>query len=259
MSNMKPCRHAGCDKEFKTGSGRWKHEKKCEFRPQETEQTQESTVEEIPVEETPMEGAEPVMEDDSSSLLSSTPSADETPPPSASSKWQSFDMGFDSSVTEAMPAPLKMMAKPSGSGKKLTKQEAKAQEDLNIVLLKSGLTMLYGAMTKYGQAALLDDDFTVQHSENDKNMVAGAQWRYLKSKGIIPSNVVNEGVLAAGMTLWYVSPTYKIVRKSKVAMLKGRLGFLQKIPLIGRLFGRKKNKKVTLNDFAPKGDEDHAQ
>ena len=110
-------------------------------------------------------------------------------------------------------------------------------------------------MTKYGQAALLDDDFTVQHSENDKNMVAGAQWRYLKSKGIIPSNVVNEGVLAAGMTLWYVSPTYKIVRKSKVAMLKGRLGFLQKIPLIGRLFGRKKNKKITLNDFATKGDD----
>lgn len=256
MSNMKPCRHAGCDKEFKTGSGRWKHEKKCEFRPQETEQTQESTVEEIPVEETPMEGAEPVMEDDSSSLLSSTPSADETPPPSASSKWQSFDMGFDDSVTEAMPAPLKMMAKPSASGKKLTKQEAKAQEDLNIVLLKSGLTMLDGAMTKYGQAALLDDDFSVQHSEKDKNMVAGAQWRYLKSKGIIPSNVVNEGVLAAGMTLWYVSPTYKIVRKSKVAMLKGRFGFLQKIPLIGRLFGgKKKSKKVTLNDFAPKGDD----
>ena len=249
---MKPCRHEGCDKEFKTGSGRWKHESKCAFNPQETQET----TEEIPVVETQTEGAEPVTEDDSSSLLSSTPSSEETPTPSTSSKWQSFDMGFDDSVTEAMPAPLKMMAKPSAGGKKLTKQEAKAQEDLNIVLLKSGLTMLDGAMTKYGQAALLDDDFSVQHSENDKNMVAGAQWRYLKSKGIIPSNVVNEGVLAAGMTLWYVSPTYKIVRKSKVAMLKGRLGFLQRIPLIGRLFGRKKKVKgVTLNDFASKGDD----
>lgn len=248
----KVCRH-GCGRTFKTGSGRWKHEQKRNCMP-------DLESEDIPVEETITEGAEETSatEDDSSSLLS-TPSEDSSPPPSTSeSTWQTFDMGFDNEVTDTMPAPLKMMAKHKPT-KKLSKAEAKAQEDLNIVLLKSGLTMADGLMTKYGQAALLDDDFKVQHSEADKNMVAGAQWRYLKSKGVIPSNVVNEGVLAAGMTLWYLSPTYKIVRKSKVGMLKGRLSFLQKIPLIGRLFGRKKKQRTTLHDFAPKGDDTDAQ
>lgn len=240
MSDEYFCRNEGCPKTFKTRSGRFKHEKKCSYAPTDdvvvSETVDES--EDIMVEETTV--VSPSSDDDFGEQPTSTTS---------SSKWQSFDMGFDDTVTETMPQPLKMLTKPPPAKKKMTKAEAKAEEDLNMSLLVGGLSIADSLMSKYGKATLLNDDFEVKHSDADKRMVAGAQWRYLKSKGVVPSAVVNEGLIAAGMTAWYLSPVVKITRKSKVPMLKGRLRFLQRLPLIGRFLGRRKrNPKIT--DFA---------
>ena len=180
-----------------------------------------------------------------------------TATPSSEPEWFNFDMGFDEDITEVMPTPLKMLAKPQEKVKgKKSKAQLKAEADLNIQLLKSGLSIGDSLLTRYGRAVMLDEEYSVKHSDADKNMVAEAQWRYLESKGVIPSNVVNEGLIAAGMTAWYFgSPLMEIRKKSKVPLLKGvskRMGFLQRLPLIGRLFGRRKKDKeqTTLPSFA---------
>jgi hypothetical protein len=231
MSDVVNCRY--CGKEYKSRGSCWKHEQKCE----------ESTVDESdglpspPAEEVP------------SPPSSSSDNEDSTPPSTTSSndpEWMSFDMGFDDTVTEVMPTPLKLIAKDAKKDKKkkLNQAEQKALGNLNVQLLKSGLTIGDSLLTKYGRAVTLDEDYLVKHSEADKDMVAEAQWRYLESKGVIPSNVINEGVIAAGMTAWYFGkPAMEIRKRSKVPLLKGvgkRMGFLGRLPLIGRIFKRRR-------------------
>jgi len=244
---MLSCRNEGCSKQFKTRSGRYKHEKKCEFG--------SNSDEEVIVTET-VDEVQTTSEEETSVVSSASEDVpvEETASTTSDSKWQSFDMGFNDEVTEVMPQPLKMLTKPQPrSNKKMTKAEMKAEEDLNMSLLVGGLTIADSLMSKYGKATLLDEDFEVKHSDADKKMVAGSQWRYLKSKGVVPSDVVNEGIIAAGMTAWYLSPVVKITRKSKVPMLKGRLRFFQRLPLLGRFFGRRKKNK---QDFAQEVKDD---
>lgn len=232
-AKMVNCRH--CDREYKSRGSCWKHEQKCDLNP-------ENEVEEY------TDGVS-----DNTSSASSSPPSDtafdgepSTPSPNEP-EWLDFDMGFDDTVTEVMPTPLKMMAKEAKKpkGKKLNKAEQKALGNLNVQLLKSGLTIGDSLLTRYAQAVTLQDDYLVKHSESDKDMVAEAQWRYLESKGVIPSNVINEGVIAAGMTAWYFGkPAMEIRKQSKVKLLRGvggRLSFLGRLPLIGRIFKRRRN------------------
>lgn len=233
MSAVVNCRH--CGKEYKSRGSCWKHEQKCSEAPTVVESDEPSsyTPEEVP--------SPPSSESDESGSSPTTTTSSNDP------EWMSFDMGFDDSVTEVMPTPLKLIAKDAKkdkSKKKLTQAEQKALGNLNIQLLKSGLTIGDSLLTKYGRAVTLDEDYLVKHSEADKDMVAEAQWRYLESKGVIPSNVINEGVIAAGMTAWYFGkPAMEIRKKSKVPLLKGvgkRVSFLGRLPLIGRIFKRKR-------------------
>lgn len=234
MSKTVNCRH--CDKEYKSRGSCWKHEQKCALNPEN------NAGEEVP----------PQQNDDgflASSSASSTSESESNPTPAPTQdepNWMNFDMGFDDSITEVMPTPLKMLAKEANkpAGRKLTKQEQKALSNLNIQLLKSGLTIGDSLLTRYAQAVTLDEDYMVRHSDADKTMVAEAQWRYLESKGVIPSNVVNEGVIAAGMTAWYFGkPAMEIRKKSKVKLLKGvggRLSFFRRLPLVGRILNRRR-------------------
>lgn len=226
------CRH--CDKEYKSRGSCWKHEQKCDLN------TDNTTVVE-PSEQVASPVSPPVADTSGSDSVEETATTTSSTEP----EWFSFDMGFDDTITETMPQPLKMLAKPPSkqAGKK-TKAQLKAEADLNIQLLKSTLTIGDSLLTRYGRAVIMDEDFSVKHSEGDKDMVAEAQWRYLESKGVIPSNVVNEGLIAAGMTAWYFGkPVMEIRKKSKVPLLKGvgkRVSFLGRLPLIGRLFKRRK-------------------
>lgn len=225
-----------CGKEFKTRSGRYKHEKKCDII------IDDESVEDRPVEENTDEQTL-VVEGDSSAPTSPLDDVDSSPTSSTSSPWTEFTLDFDEEVTETMPTPLKMAVKQTKAkkGKKQTAAEKKAEEDLNIQLLKSGLTITDSLLTRYAQAVTLDENYTVKHFDADKNMVAGAQWRYLKSKDILPSAVINEGLIAGGMTAWYVgAPLMKIRKKSKVPMLGKVTGGLRRLPLIGRFLGRRK-------------------
>lgn len=245
-----------CGKTFKTRSGLWKHAKKHEPSYDDDEP--------IVVEEHTDEVA---ADDSSNSSFSDEGST--SAPSSTHSKWQSFTLNIDEEVTETMPTPLKMVARQTKqqSGSKKTKAQLEAEGKLNVALLKSGLGIVDGVLTKYGRAVTLDEEYSVKHSDADKTMVAEAQWRYLESKGVIPSMVINEGVLAAGMTAWYVgSPLMDIRKKSKrpLGLLKGTgkvATGLRRLPLIGRLFGRRKKNKdelfqTTLDEHGMVNDDD---
>jgi len=239
----------GCGRKYATRSGRFKHEKKCDQLNDDDDQ---------PIEVMETTDEQPDADDEVGTSSASIPPVDEdsSPSSSTSSSWQSFTLDIDENVTEVMPTPLKMAVKQSKApkGKKQTPAEKKAEEDLNIQLLKSGLTITDSLLTKYGRAVTLDESLVIRHSEADKNMVAGAQFRWLKTKDILPSAVINEGLIAGGMTAWYVgAPLMKIRKKSKVPMLGKVSGGLRRLPLIGRLLGRRKKKA---QDFAQEVKDD---
>lgn len=191
--------------------------------------------------------------------LGSAPDGDEdatpTPPPTLDDEpvWASFDLGFDDSVTHTAPTVLKVAANQAKNPpkKKMSKAEEKAHDNLNVQLLKGCLTVGDGLMERYARAVTLDDQYVIKHDDSTKTMTAEAQYRYLKSKGMDPSKVINEGVIAAALTAHYFgAPMLEVRKKSKVKLMKGRLGFLQRIPVLGRFFGRKrKPKQVTLEAY----------
>lgn len=225
-----------CGHTVKTRSALWKHKKN-----KHPETDSDSTGEEATV----------VSSAPASSGEEETP----TPPPTPDEPvWASFTLDFDDEVTDTAPAVLKIAAKeaanPKKAKKKMTKAEAKAFGDLNIALLSSGLRLGDQVMQRYARAVTLQDDYVVKHDESTIKMTAEAQWRYLDSKGIAPSLVINEGIIAGALTAHYFgAPLYRIRKESKVKLIKGRLGFLQRIPVLGRFLGRKKKKKQTDGDI----------
>ena len=119
----------------------------------------------------------------------------------------------------------------------------------NLEILKMGLTATDVLITKYGQAVMIDEDYTCKHGEEDKQMVAMAQYNWMMEKGIDPSSLVGTGAIAAAMTGYYIiPPVLKVRKKAKVRLFKnaGRvLSIPGKIPIIGRFFRRKPKQVIT--------------
>lgn len=216
-----------CGKEYQSRSGLWKHQKKAghgkfAVEPQEFSSSGED---------------EPTI---------GTPNpTDEQPPSSDSSpedttfEWADFDFGTNE-ATDVLPTPLKSIVKPMPGGTgKLTKVQAKALEDQNKGILKMMLTTVDSLLTAYGKGVCVDESFQVKHSESDKELVANAQYRYMEEKGLFLTNYLSSGMIAGSLTVWYVgTPLMRIRRNAKKKLIRGRL--LSRLPLIGRLFKRKK-------------------
>ena len=220
-----------CGKAYKSRSGLWKHEQKCDKDPME--HTQSSVVD------------EPV--DTSSSVASPTPTdsnevAEDTP----TSTWMDFDLGAgEVEYTDTAPTALKMITsmKPKDRNK-LTKAEEKAFKETEKAMLKMVLGGIDTVLTQYGKAVCIDPDFVVKHSESSKEMVASAQYAWMEEKGLSITKYANKGVVAGALTGWYIgAPLMRIKRDAKKPMLKriggGSRSLLSRIPLIGRLFKRK--------------------
>lgn len=219
-----------CGKSYKSRSGLWKHEQKCEVDPME--HTQSSVVD------------EPV---DSSSVASPTPTdsnevAEDTP----TSTWMDFDLGGgEVEYTDTAPTALKMITsmKPKDRSK-MSKAEEKAFKETEKAMLKMVLGGIDTVLTQYGKAVCLDPEFMVKHSESSKEMVASAQYEWMQEKGFSITKYANKGVVAGALTGWYIgAPLMRIKRDAKKPMLKriggGSRSLLSRLPLIGRLFKKK--------------------
>jgi len=117
----------------------------------------------------------------------------------------------------------------------MSKAQREALEKQNKAILKMGLTAIDVGLTKYGKAVSLDEEFEVKHTEEDKDLVASAQYRYLEEKGLFLTNYLSSGVIAASLTGWYIgTPILRIRKNAKRRLIRGRL--LSRLPLIGRFF-----------------------
>jgi len=181
-----------------------------------------------------------------------SPIPDPTPPPSqndvpveentSSAEWLDFEFE-EAQTTESIPTALKMLSS-FGKGEKKTPEQIQMMHTTNLEILKMGLTATDVLITKYGQAVTLDEEYLCRHGEEDKQMVALAQYNWMMEKGIDPSSLVGTGSIAAAMTGYYViPPVLKVRKKAKVRLFKnaGRIMSLPgRIPFIGRFFRRKK-------------------
>jgi len=217
-----------CGKTYKSRSGVWKHEQKCQVDPME--HTQSSVVDEP---ETPSSVASPLNSD-------SNEVAEDT------STWMDFDLGLDNvEYTDNPPTALKMVAAQGQKDrKKMSKAEEKAFNDTEKAMLKMVLGGIDTVLTTYGKAVTLQPDFIVKHSDSSKDLVANAQYAWMQEKNISISKYANKSVLASALTIWYVgAPILRIKSEAKKPMLKriggGSRSLLSRLPLIGRIFKRK--------------------
>jgi len=171
---------------------------------------------------------------------------------STEQSWMDWgDMGGEDNSTETMPTPLKALNKKAVKSKrsKKTKAEIESARSTSKSLVNLGLTFTDTLMTIWGRGQLLDPDFEVRHSDKDKNLTSDAVVGAMEEKGYFISDSISRTTVATVMVGWYIgSPMYKIQKKSKKSLFKGGRGsgLLSKIPLIGRLFRKKKKPGITV-------------
>lgn len=220
-------------RQFKSRSGAWKHEQKLL---EESESPVDHSTSDVNPDDTvdtlELKGSNEIEEGD-------TPTA---------YTWDSFDLGIEEDVSDVIPLHLKAIAKPQEpvKKKKLSKAQQKALRETNVAMITMGLGAIDQLLTSYGKATTLDKEFKVRHSDQDKKLVANAQFDYMDSRGWYITDHVGTGAVALSLTGWYIgAPVLRIRRKSKVKLLKNTGRFLGRIPLIGRFFARRQRSKTT--------------
>ncbi len=229
---------ADCGKSYKSRSGLWKHQKKMKHG-------------KFAVIDSPVVVKESPQYQDSSDkppILDTTDGIHSSPdvePQPDTQTWQNFEFGDFQSDTDIIPLPLKAVVnKPIVPNSKMSKAQSQALKKQNTAILKMGLSTIDSLLTTYGKAATLDKDFEVKHSESDKDLVANAQFAYLEEKGLFLTNYLSTGVIAGTLTAWYVGKPLNRIRKNKKKQIAGNM--LRRLPLIGRLFKKKKPKTTEI-------------
>ncbi len=238
-----------CGKSYKSRSGLWKHQKKMlhgKFANSEKIGDDDAYL---------GRGDDPSQttthSDSKSDGVGSTippESRSDSDPPSDTPSFMDWDFGSaqDQEGTDQIPTAFKSIVKspPMGS-KKLSKAQYAALEKQNLGILKMGLTTIDVLLSKYGSVLHQDPEFKVAHSESDKDLVANAQYRYMEEKGLFLTNYLSTGSIALGLTTWYVAaPVIRIRKDAKRKFFKN--GIMGRLPLIGRLFRRKKPEPSTI-------------
>lgn len=226
-----------CGKEYAGRSGLYKHQKKLGHGrfakvPDESPET-------VEISDSPAGGSA-----SHASPPPSSPPAEDSP--EESPDW--FEWSFDEpEATDTIPAPLKsIVSGPQMSNSKMSKVQREALEKQNHALLKMGLTFIDLALTKYGSKVSEDPSFIVAHDEKTKELVASAQYRYLEENGIFLTNHLSSGMIAAGLTAFYIGgPVIRIRKHAKRRFFKTRI--LSRLPLIGRFF---KSREVETTEIA---------
>ena len=239
-----------CGKEYKSRSGLWKHQKKMGHGKFANVPVQSSSP--VRVSESPtIQGSSdkpPILEAEDG--IHSSPETEPHQDTETKNDWQDFDFGTtDKDSTDIIPLPLKAVVnKPIEPNARMSKAQAKALKTQNTAILKMGLTTIDSLLTTYGRATTLDKEFEVKHSEGDKDLVANAQYAYLEEKGLFLTNYLSTGVIAGTLTAWYVGKPLNRIRKNRKKQIAGNL--VKRLPLIGRLFRRKKPKTTEIGQEA---------
>jgi len=160
-----------------------------------------------------------------------------------SPSWEDFTID-DNESTENIPNALKMASAMSGgSGSNVDLQ---LMHETNLQLLKMGLTGVDFMITKYGQVATMNEEYICKHSEADKDLVAGAQYRYLLEKGVNPSDYVSSGGVALALTGSYILPPVMKIQKKKKREVFGNV--IKSIPKRFNILARFRRRRGAKNE-----------
>lgn len=163
-----------------------------------------------------------------------------------STDWMDWGESDDTvKATDVMPTPLKSLQKKATDGRraKRTKAELETARTTSKSLITLGLTFGDTAMGVWGRGVLIDPNFEVKHSDRDKEITADAVAGAMEERGLFLSDSISRTAVATVMLGWYFgAPTYRITKKAKRGLFKGGRGsgLMSRIPLIGRLFRRKR-------------------
>lgn len=159
--------------------------------------------------------------------------------------WMDFELG-DDPATESIPSALKMAAGLSGGDGR--GPNVAMMHETNMSVLKMGLSGVDVLLTQYGRAVMIDPEYECRHSDQDKEIVARAQYQWMLEKGINPSDYISSGGVAAALTSYYIlPPLVKIQRKSKRKVLKGLGGITRPLRRIWP-FGRRRKAQAILEE-----------
>ena len=182
--------------------------------------------------------------------VENTGETEEGPPPS---QWESFTITEE--VTERIPQPVKMLKTVPKTKKKkrMTNAEKKNLKDTEIAVLKLGLSGVDKLITLYGRG-VWEEEYECIHSDNEKELVAGAQHEWLSEKGITVSDKIGTGTVALALTAGYVAPPImKINKGAKISFTQNLRRRVVKKGLLGRAlsrltFWRKKDLVIQLSE-----------
>ena len=197
------------------------------------------------------------LEDESSTVSSEEISFTATDSPGSTddemnTSWMDWgDLSTEESATDFMPTPLKALQKKAGANRrtKRTKAELESARQTSKSLITLGLTFTDTLLSIWGRGQLLDPEFKVQHTDRDKEITSDAVVGAMEEKGVYLSDAISRTTVASVMLTWYVgAPMYRIQKKSKRSLFKGGRGsgLLARIPLIGRIFRRKRKPGLTV-------------
>jgi len=160
-------------------------------------------------------------------------------------EWLNWSSSLEDDANQFMPTPLKSIYKKGAQGKrtKRNKEDLKSARDTSKSLAVMGLTFGDTVLSVWGRGVLIDPEFKVKHSDRDKELVADSVVGAMEEKGIYLADSISRTTVAGLMLGWYFGvPTYQISKKAKRGLFKGGRGsgILSKIPIVGRLFRKKK-------------------
>lgn len=196
------------------------------------------------------------IQEDSSETESETIEVD-----GSESSWMDWgDLDSDDSATDFMPTPLKALQKKAVSSRrtKRTKKEIESARSTSKSIITLGLTFTDTLLSIWGRGQLLDPDFMVQHTDRDKEITSDAVVAAMEEKGYFLSDAISRTAVASVMVGWYVgAPVYRIQKKSRKSLFRGGRGsgLLGRIPIIGRLFRRKKKTGLTIQEVEEMNNE----
>ncbi len=162
-----------------------------------------------------------------------------------SPSWMDFETvsSSDSSPSQ-MPTPLKALHRKAAAKKgKKTKKEIESLRETSKSITILGLTFGDSALSVYGRGVLLDPEFKIERNDRDKEITADAVVGAMEERGVYLAENISRQAVATIMLGWYFGvPTYKIQKNAKRGLFKGGRGsgLLSRIPLIGRIFRRRR-------------------
>jgi hypothetical protein len=162
-----------------------------------------------------------------------------------SPSWMDFEtVSSGDSTPSQMPTPLKALHRKAAAKKgKRTKKEIESLRETSKSITMLGLTFGDSALSVWGRGVLLDPDFKIERNDRDKEITADAVVGAMEERGVYLAENISRQAVATIMLGWYFGvPTYKIQKNAKRGLFKGGRGsgLLSRIPLIGRIFRRKR-------------------